>query len=182
VEATNLDAERAREISQLYFLEEDAWTKRDHDLLTYLERRWPQVLAELKLLLGVGWSFRPSMTGCVVTPPPSLDDPHEMEELLQRRGSTVQIADPTTRTLPEVEAALGECFDRVWYERKLVYLNEPGVDRHSLGYLDKAMREVEERYGIETLRIESDFEWGMLNGKLSALRWMLGDEWDMLDT
>ena len=27
-----------------------------------------------------------------------------------------------------------------------------------------------------------DFEWGMINGKLSAIRWMLGDEWDMLDT
>lgn len=27
-----------------------------------------------------------------------------------------------------------------------------------------------------------DFEWGMINGKLSSLRWMLGDEWDMLDT
>jgi hypothetical protein len=27
-----------------------------------------------------------------------------------------------------------------------------------------------------------DFEWGMVNGKLSALRWVFGDNWDMLDT
>jgi hypothetical protein len=27
-----------------------------------------------------------------------------------------------------------------------------------------------------------DFEWGMINGKLPALRWALGDEWDFLDT
>ncbi|WP_425993127.1 hypothetical protein [Brevundimonas sp. TWP2-3-2] len=40
---------------------------------------------------------------------------------------------------------------------------------------------------IETRRANdlgpwTDFEWGMINGKLSALRWMLGDHWDMLDT
>lgn len=28
----------------------------------------------------------------------------------------------------------------------------------------------------------SDFDWRMINGKLSALRWVLGDDWDMLDT
>ncbi|OWZ92278.1 hypothetical protein B9J07_17540 [Sinorhizobium sp. LM21] len=43
------------------------------------------------------------------------------------------------------------------------------------------MKSAEEQYPDE-LGPWTDFEWGMLNGKLSAIRWMLGDEWDMLDT
>jgi len=34
----------------------------------------------------------------------------------------------------------------------------------------KAAAKVEKKYGVE------------ISGKLSALRWVLGDEWDMLDT
>ena len=47
-----------------------------------------------------------------------------------------------------------------------------------------AMRAAEKKYGKKKLRnyYHTDFERGMLNGKLSALRWVLGDEWDMLDT
>ena len=41
---------------------------------------------------------------------------------------------------------------------------------------------MEAEYGRKNLGPYDDFEWGMLNGKLSAIRWVMGDEWDMLDT
>lgn len=46
----------------------------------------------------------------------------------------------------------------------------------------EAARKTEEELGGENLGPWSDFEWGMINGKLSALRWVMGDDWDMLDT
>lgn len=46
----------------------------------------------------------------------------------------------------------------------------------------KAARSTEKEIGKKNLGPWTDFEWGMLNGKLSALRWALGDEWNMLDT
>jgi hypothetical protein len=45
-----------------------------------------------------------------------------------------------------------------------------------------AAKKTEDEVGLENLGPWDDFEWGMINGKLSALRWILGDEWDMLDT
>jgi hypothetical protein len=48
--------------------------------------------------------------------------------------------------------------------------------------LRKAAASVEKQFGLENLGPWDDFEWGMINGKLSALRWVLSDEWDMLDT
>ena len=45
-----------------------------------------------------------------------------------------------------------------------------------------AARKTEEELGQGQLGPWDDFEWGMINGKLSALRWVLGDDWDMLDT
>jgi hypothetical protein len=56
------------------------------------------------------------------------------------------------------------------------------IQRDVLELAIKAAAKVEKRRGRESLGPRDDFEWGMVNGKLSALRWVLGDEWDMLDT
>ena len=46
----------------------------------------------------------------------------------------------------------------------------------------KAAKKTEDEVGRDFLGPWDDFKWGMINGKLSAIRWVLGDEWDMLDT
>ena len=107
------------------------------------------------------------------------------------------------RRLSEIVAAIDELFHKVWYNRHQVARQkiERGetriVERETFPMKDhrrrpiqrdvwevalKAASKVEKKYGLENLGPWDDFEWGMLNGKLSALRWVLGDEWDMLDT
>lgn len=99
-------------------------------------------------------------------------------------------------------------FDQVWYNRhkntewkiahgKIKLVTKPEYDKliakdrrnHGRVIIDSvwelgraAAKRVEERRGLRSLGPWTDFEWGMVNGKLSAIRWMLGDEWDMLDT
>ncbi|MCZ4520716.1 PIN domain-containing protein [Rhodococcus ruber] len=92
------------------------------------------------------------------------------------------------RRLDEILSAENELFDRLWYHYSLqhdIQLRMEG-DTTRLEHLRKAAgpgrARIEERFaGLDMLGPYSDFELGMLNGKLSALRWVLGSEWDFLD-
>jgi hypothetical protein len=46
----------------------------------------------------------------------------------------------------------------------------------------KAAKRIEKKYGKKNLIIHSDFDWGMLNGRLETLRWVMGEDWGILDT
>jgi hypothetical protein len=107
------------------------------------------------------------------------------------------------RRLSEILEAEHLLFRQVWYNRhwnlriaiergdhhvvpeneysRDPYLPHQTVDTIWAGAL-AAAKKTEEEVGIENLGPWDDFDWGMINGKLSALRWMLGDDWDMLDT
>jgi hypothetical protein len=105
------------------------------------------------------------------------------------------------RSLTSILQMISELIDKVWYNRhqnwlykietgehKIVERSSSETYSHNSTPRDiwegakKSAKKVEDRYSIENLGPWDDFEWGMLNGKLSALRWVLGEEWDSLDT
>ena len=87
------------------------------------------------------------------------------------------------RTTEEICDAEQQFFHKVWYDRHQCLLERRELFQpHILKQAAKAATKLEKKYGKDNLGPYSDYEWGMINGKLSALRWVLGDEWDNLDS
>ncbi len=108
----------------------------------------------------------------------------ELEELFEETDFQEE-----PRRLAEISEAEQEMFDRVWHHRSLQreyrLLNEGRAEEvERTVEIARAGRErVEAKYTEPgQLGPHTNFELGMLNGKLSALRWVLGAEWDFLDT
>ena len=91
------------------------------------------------------------------------------------------------RSMDEIANMVNEFCEKVWFDRHLSlrYKVENGletVDPQIWAGALKSAERVIQQYGEENLGPYSDFEWGMLNGKLSALRWVMGEDWDELYT
>lgn len=126
-------------------------------------------------------------------------DPSLVSELVWE-----QSWDMEPRGLQDLLKAEDLLFHQVWFNRhmnlrwkiehgkvKVVnHANWEKLGRNNSKYIiesvwegaQNAAKKTLRKYGKENFGPWDDFEWGMLNGKLSAIRWMLGGEWDMLDT
>jgi len=106
-----------------------------------------------------------------------------------RRKITLQrkyeLTDAPIRSVKQILAAENEMFTRVWYGRSdIARYRMDGTPKDIIRGALRAQRKAEKRFGKKSLmdNVKTAWDWGFVSGKLSALRWVLGDEWDMLDT
>jgi pyrimidine deaminase RibD-like protein len=86
--------------------------------------------------------------------------------------------------------AYNECWDKVWWNRHMARsrrvetgeLDPPEGREAALKIGAEAAARIEQRYPLDELELD-DFEFGLLSGRMSALSWVLGSEWnESLDT
>jgi hypothetical protein len=82
-------------------------------------------------------------------------------------------------------AAHDEFWDKVWWNRQQYLLRGLRTGKKPLSSEQKALlqdaenaaRRIERKYGKKNL-VWDDYEWGELSGRLSALSWVMGSDWE----
>lgn len=113
----------------------------------------------------------------------NINDAHNMLEIFFDNAGLKYLDDyleyePEMRTENEIQEYLDEAFDKVWLMRTHPVEHLPEIEKRRLEAIERILNTYDDipEEGF------TDWECGYWNGILGALRWVLGDEKDFLDT
>ncbi len=92
------------------------------------------------------------------------------------------------RKIKEIVKEENIATDKVWFDRHQVGMQKLYLEEKDPEVIKcikrgiKVAKKMQKIYGKKNLGPYSKFEWGRLNGRLETLRWVLGDDWDNLNT
>lgn len=95
----------------------------------------------------------------------------------------VPVKEPKLRNLNEIIEAQEKMSNIIDYNKRYykVYSSEENINSKTLSELSEENERITTKYNIKrNLLSSSDFEWGVINGKLAALNWVLGINWNHL--
>ncbi len=152
----------------------------DKKLAAFLKVRFPSLVAIADKLSAAEWPIEWTLTGLAFVPPTSIDgDVNAIQQALARLGIQEEFAE-ATRTATDLDEAEAELIDRADYDVMDCALHDPEhVVCDCCGADEVAkMTELEETYGRKSLVVFNDYDRGRLHGKLEALSWLYGQDWD----
>jgi hypothetical protein len=166
------------------FLPEQATRLTGPKLGTYLKDRLSHLSELAGTLADAGWPVQLTISGLAFQSPNSTEgdeeDAEEVKEQLSLLGIQDEFSGSPSRSLNDILDGEDEYCDRTWYEesdQRFRDLSTP-ICTCCVDDLTEKMAEMEKQYGRRGLMIGSEYERGILHGKLEALRWVLGDDWE----
>ena len=132
-------------------------------------------------LEGAGWSIQPSPQGLHCSPPGG--GPFTVAGLrtLGIEEETIRFgifSGLTFRGCDEIKEATDKLWAQFWYERHTSWLPFEGNEDERRQTVE-VLEQILEEYGREEIEIEGRYEIGKMRGKLSALIWLQGYDWDL---